>query len=86
MAFNGLAPKGVFSLPGTEGLKEEDVKPGGGLSKADIDEARLGKVRVNEGDAWCVVASPLPPAVRTLMRDADRQRLHVPAPPRGRTL
>ncbi|TNY20305.1 N2,N2-dimethylguanosine tRNA methyltransferase [Rhodotorula diobovata] len=53
VAFNGLAPKGVFSLPGTEGLKEEDVKPGGGLSKADIDEARLGKVRVNEGDA-CV--------------------------------
>ncbi|GAA6052816.1 hypothetical protein JCM3770_006266 [Rhodotorula araucariae] len=53
IAFNGLAPKGVLSLPGTEGLKEEDVKPGGGRSKAEIDEARLGKVRVNEGDA-CV--------------------------------
>ncbi|GAA6003324.1 tRNA (guanine26-N2)-dimethyltransferase [Rhodotorula paludigena] len=53
VAFNGLAPKGVLSLPGTEGLKEEDVKPSGARSKADIDEARLGKVRVNEGDA-CV--------------------------------
>ncbi|BGP43727.1 RNA methyltransferase tRNA(m5U54)methyltransferase [Rhodotorula kratochvilovae] len=53
IAFNGLAPKGVFSLPGTEGMKEEDIKPGGARSKADIDEARYGKVRVNEGDA-CV--------------------------------
>ncbi|GAA5895558.1 hypothetical protein JCM8208_005267 [Rhodotorula glutinis] len=53
VAFNRLEPKGVLSLPGTEGMKEEDVKPLGARSKADIDEARFGKVRVNEGDA-CV--------------------------------
>jgi len=56
VAFNRLEPKGVLSLPGTEGMKEEDVKPLGARSKADIDEARLGKVRVNEGDAWCVLS------------------------------
>ncbi|KPV73149.1 uncharacterized protein RHOBADRAFT_38776 [Rhodotorula graminis WP1] len=53
VAFNRLEPKGVLSLPGTEGMKEEDVKPLGARSKADIDEAKFGKVRVNEGDA-CV--------------------------------
>jgi hypothetical protein len=26
----------------------------GGFSKAQIEEAKLGKVRANEGDAWCV--------------------------------
>ncbi|GAA5982408.1 hypothetical protein JCM10908_006634 [Rhodotorula pacifica] len=53
IAFNGLAPKGLYSLPGTEGLQEEAIKPGKEWSKAAIEEARLGKVRVNEGDA-CV--------------------------------
>ncbi|GAA5957958.1 hypothetical protein JCM3765_006215 [Sporobolomyces pararoseus] len=51
--YNGLSPKGLKSLPGTENLEEKDIKPNGTWSKADIDEAREGKVRVNEGDA-CV--------------------------------
>ncbi|GAA6021147.1 hypothetical protein JCM8202_001874 [Rhodotorula sphaerocarpa] len=53
IAYNGLAPKGIASLPGAEGLPEEEVKPGREWSKADIEEAKLGKVRANEGDA-CV--------------------------------
>ncbi|GAA6006713.1 hypothetical protein JCM11491_003153 [Sporobolomyces phaffii] len=51
--YNGLSPKGLKSLPGTENLDEQDIKPNGLWSKAQIDEAKEGKVRVNEGDA-CV--------------------------------
>jgi hypothetical protein len=35
--------------------KEDEIKPGKEFSKAQIEEAKLGKVRANEGDAWCVV-------------------------------
>ncbi|GAA5902388.1 tRNA (guanine26-N2)-dimethyltransferase [Sporobolomyces salmoneus] len=51
--YNGLSPKGLKSLPGTENINEKDIKPNGIWSKAQIDEAVEGKVRVNEGDA-CV--------------------------------
>ncbi|GAA5987011.1 hypothetical protein JCM11641_004418 [Rhodosporidiobolus odoratus] len=52
--FNGLAPGGLSSLPGWEEEdKEEGVKPGSRWSKAVIEEAKEGRVRVNEGDA-CV--------------------------------
>ena len=54
IAFNGLAPKGLHSIPGTEGMPEEEIKPGKEFSKAQIEEAKWGKVRANEGDAWCV--------------------------------
>jgi hypothetical protein len=54
IAFNGLAPKGLHSIPGTEGMTEDEIKPGKEFSKAQIEEAKLGKVRANEGDAWCV--------------------------------
>lgn len=54
IAYNGLAPKGLQSLEGTAGLSEDEIKPGQQWSKADIEEAKLGKVRANEGDAWCV--------------------------------
>lgn len=60
IAYNGLAPKGIASLPGAEGLPEEEVKPGREWSKADIEEAKLGKVRANEGDAWSVDWAPPP--------------------------
>ncbi|GAA5973656.1 hypothetical protein JCM8115_006181 [Rhodotorula mucilaginosa] len=53
IAFNGLAPKGLHSIPGTEGMTEDEIKPGKEFSKAQIEEAKLGKVRANEGDA-CV--------------------------------
>ncbi|POY73132.1 hypothetical protein BMF94_3825 [Rhodotorula taiwanensis] len=53
IAYNGLAPKGLQSLEGTAGLSEDEIKPGQQWSKADIEEAKLGKVRANEGDA-CV--------------------------------
>ncbi|KWU41274.1 N2,N2-dimethylguanosine tRNA methyltransferase [Rhodotorula sp. JG-1b] len=53
IAFNGLAPKGLHSIPGTEGMPEEEIKPGKEFSKAQIEEAKWGKVRANEGDA-CV--------------------------------
>jgi tRNA (guanine26-N2/guanine27-N2)-dimethyltransferase len=39
-------------LPGSENVEEKDIKPNGFWSKAQIDEAKEGKVRVNEGDAW----------------------------------
>lgn len=57
IAYNGLAPKGLHSLEGTAGLNEDEIKPGQQWSKADIEEAKLGKVRANEGDAWCVARS-----------------------------
>ncbi|GAA6039525.1 hypothetical protein JCM8097_008367 [Rhodosporidiobolus ruineniae] len=56
IAYNGLAPSGVSALPGAPegGFKDgEEVRPSARWSKAQIEEARLGKVRVNEGDA-CV--------------------------------
>lgn len=56
IAFNGLSPRGIASLPNIlPDLPPSELKPGPpyGLSKADIDEALHGKVRVNEGDA-CV--------------------------------
>ncbi|BGP20352.1 hypothetical protein JCM10213_001594 [Rhodosporidiobolus nylandii] len=55
VAFNGLAPAGVASLPGfaESGMKEDEVKAGSKWSKAQVEEAREGRVRVNEGDA-CV--------------------------------
>ncbi|GAA6062517.1 hypothetical protein JCM10212_001567 [Sporobolomyces blumeae] len=51
--YNELSPKGLKSLPGTESIDEADIKPNGVWSKAQIEEAKEGKVRVNEGDA-CV--------------------------------
>ncbi|GAA5941309.1 tRNA (guanine26-N2)-dimethyltransferase [Sporobolomyces koalae] len=51
--YNGLSPKGLKSLPGAEEVEEKDIKPNGIWSRAQVDEATLGKVRVNEGDA-CV--------------------------------
>ncbi|GAA5912975.1 hypothetical protein JCM6882_008888 [Rhodosporidiobolus microsporus] len=54
--YNGLAPLGLNSLPGAPegGFPEgEEPKAGGKWSKAAIEEAREGKVRVNQGDA-CV--------------------------------
>lgn len=60
IAFNGLAPKGLHSIPGTEGMTEDEIKPGKEFSKAQIEEAKLGKVRANEGDAWCVFGLEIP--------------------------
>ncbi|GAA5841022.1 hypothetical protein JCM3766R1_006639 [Sporobolomyces carnicolor] len=51
--YNDLSPKGLKSLPGTENVEEKDIKPNSFWTRAQIEEARDGKVRVNEGDA-CV--------------------------------
>ncbi|GAA5859268.1 hypothetical protein JCM8547_008947 [Rhodosporidiobolus lusitaniae] len=61
--FNGLAPKGLGSLPGWEEERERMVREKGWKegeevksvkwTKAAVEEARDGKVRVNQGDA-CV--------------------------------
>lgn len=69
IAYNGLAPKGIASLPGAEGLPEEEVKPGREWSKADIEEAKLGKVRANEGDAWSVERVLLLPEAKLSHRE-----------------
>ncbi|CEQ41078.1 SPOSA6832_02748, partial [Sporobolomyces salmonicolor] len=53
VSYNGLDPKGLKSLPGAEDVPAEEIKPCNQWSKAQIEEARDGKVRVNEGDA-CV--------------------------------
>ncbi|GAA5870511.1 hypothetical protein JCM1840_004786 [Sporobolomyces johnsonii] len=53
ISYNGLDPKGLKTLPGAEGVPEAEIKPNNQWSKAQIEEARDGKVRVNEGDA-CV--------------------------------
>jgi len=53
--YNGFSPKGLKSLPGTDNVEEKDIKPNGFWSKAQIEEAVDGKVRVNEGDAWFVL-------------------------------
>lgn len=58
--YNDLSPKGLKSLPCTENVEEKDIKPNSFWTRAQIEEARDGKVRVNEGDAWCVIPwSPL---------------------------
>lgn len=44
--FNGLAPVG---LP----TPSEEASTAPAPTKAQLEEATLGKVRVNEGDAWC---------------------------------
>ncbi|GAA5834311.1 hypothetical protein JCM11251_007955 [Rhodosporidiobolus azoricus] len=51
IAYNDLSPAGLSSLPGY--VEGQEVKAGGKWSKAMVEEAREGKVRVNEGDA-CV--------------------------------
>lgn len=52
-------PKEAEKVAVAEGEKEKgEVAPKVTMSKAELEELTLGKVRANEGDAWCALCLP----------------------------